>query len=209
MTDAERAKEIDGAIARVVKRMSGRDFMRLGKWMHEFTDKETPLWALLENPNTGELYTSQAQWIVVRLRSQRATAFYARKLYRQLKDKLPVEVMDTAEPGVLKIMGERLPSSALESPAIQQKAAISSPAEFHAEMKSLYPDHFKDDDVVWKLHPTESQAMLYDRVIGKVQEFYQRTAGESMSRESALEHILRGAEEVVDETPVTHVTSHT
>ena len=87
------ARQIDEWIETIVRRMGGRDYMRLGKFMDKMTDKDRPLWATLTNPKTGKMYNSQEEWVTVRLRSQRATAFAARQLYRSLKGTVPDEVM--------------------------------------------------------------------------------------------------------------------
>jgi hypothetical protein len=193
-----RARELDSSIEQVVRRMGGRDFMRLGRWMDEFTNRDRPLWALLTNPKTNKLYDSQEQWISVRLRSQRATAFSARALYRQLKGKVPEDVMDKSEPGALKVLAQ-LPESAQKSEEIQDLISTSTTGEFVREALTRYPEELVEKTLRWMLSPTISQASLYDRVLEKIQDYYRKTADESLTRESALEYILKDAEESIDQ----------
>ena len=190
------ARQIDEWIETIVRRMGGRDYMRLGKFMDKMTDKDRPLWATLTNPKTGKMYNSQEEWVTVRLRSQRATAFAARQLYRSLKGTVPDEVMDHTEPGTLKVMAS-LPSSAQKNPKIHKLATESTVAEFTSMVLKDFPDELHDKKVTWALRPTLTQAAMYDRVIEKVQAYY----GENdvpVSREDALEYLLRDSEEQID-----------
>jgi hypothetical protein len=187
------ARQLDEGIAVIVRRMGGRDYMRLGKFMDKMTDKDRPLWALLTDPRTGRLYDSQEAWVMVRLRSQRATAFAARQLYRTLKHTVPDEVMESTEPGTLKVMAS-LPASAQRDTSIQKLATTSSVGEFTQMVLKEFPNELHDKRVVWALKPTLTQAAMYDRVLEKIQGYY----GEKdipVSREDALEYLLRDSEE--------------
>lgn len=190
------ARQIDEWIETIVKRMSGRDYMRLGKFMDKMTDKDRPLWATLTNPKTGKMYNSQEEWVTVRLRSQRATAFAARQLYRSLKGTVPDEVMAESEPGTLKVMVS-LPSTAQKNPRIQKLAMSSTVAEFTSMVLKDFPDELHDKKVTWALRPTLTQAAMYDRVMEKVQAYYAENEV-SVSREDALEYLLRDSEEQID-----------
>ena len=101
LVSALRAEAItlDALAAELASRMSS-DFIRIGKVMDAMTD-DLQRWRLLTNPNTGEPYTSQEAWVSVRFRSQRATAFEARRIYRELhRERLPgTPLMEAAEPG--------------------------------------------------------------------------------------------------------------
>ena len=190
------ARQIDEWIETIVKRMSGRDYMRLGKFMDKMTDKEMPLWAILTDPRTGRPFDSQEAWVTVRLRSQRATAFAARQLYRSLKDTVPDEVMAESEPGTLKVMAT-MPASAQRSKKIQELATSSSVGEFTSMILKEYPNELHDKRVTWSLRPTLTQAAMYDRVIEKIQGYYSE-ADTHVSREDALEYLLRDSEEQID-----------
>ena len=190
------ARQIDEWIETIVRRMSGRDYMRLGKFMDKMTGKDRPLWAILTDPRTGRPFDSQEQWVNVRLRSQRATAFAARQLYRSLKETVPDEVMAESEPGTLKVMAT-LPQSAQRSEKIQKLATSSSVGEFTSMVLKEYPDELHDRRVTWALKPTLTQAAMYDRVLEKVQGYYSE-ADQHVSREDALEYLLRDSEEQMD-----------
>jgi len=190
------ARQIDEWIETIVRRMGGRDYMRLGKFMDKMTDKDRPLWAILTDPRTGKPFDNQEAWVNVRLRSQRATAFAARQLYRSLKDTVPDEIMAESEPGTLKVMAT-LPASAQKSPKIQQLATSSTVGEFTSMVLKEYPNELHDKRVTWALRPTLSQAAMYDRVIEKIQGYYSEK-DTSVSREDALEYLLRDSEEQID-----------
>ena len=190
------ARQIDEWIETIVRRMGGRDYMRLGKFMDKMTDKDRPLWAILTDPRTSKPFESQEAWITVRLRSQRATAFAARQLYRSLKGTVSDEVMADSEPGILKVMAT-LPQSAQRSEKIQTLAVSTTVGEFTSMVLRDFPDELHDKRVTWTLRPTLTQAAMYDRVLEKVQEHYSE-ADQHVSREDALEYLLRDSEEQID-----------
>jgi hypothetical protein len=60
-----------------------------------------------------------------------------------------------------------------------------------------FPDELHDKKVTWALRPTLTQAAMYDRVMEKVQAYYAENEV-SVSREDALEYLLRDSEEQID-----------
>ena len=181
--------------AETLARQDQSRFIAIGRVMARMCDRER--WRCLDDPRTGRPFDSLERWVCFRFKEQRATAFAARKVYETLHPNVPDEVLETITRGVLTIMAKRLPASAAKKPDVLQKAMTCSPAEFRQEMKAAYPDHFTDDDVVWTLHPTESQAELYDRILLKVQSYYGE-AGALISKECALEYLLKECEEQMD-----------
>src|SRR5271155_2580661 len=103
-------------------------FIRIGRVMSLMTD-DKQLWRLLTDARTGGPYRSQESWVAVRFRSQRATAFSARGIYRTLAGKVPDAILEAAEPGSLKIMAE-LPTSAQKNPKIHELIASSTVSAF-------------------------------------------------------------------------------
>ncbi len=167
------------------------DFTRIGIVVDKMTD-DHQLFRLLKNPKTGQAFASQEEWINDRFRSQRSTAFEARRVYRILKGTIPDVVQEQMEPGALKVLCD-LPASAQKKVEIQQQALTSSVGEFTDSMLQKYPDHLMEKRVSWTLKPTMTQAAMYDRVLEQVQRWYGEN-GSLVSRESALEYLLSDCE---------------
>ncbi len=179
----EQAEALDKQAQVLAKRMTS-DFIKIGRVMDEMTD-ERQLFRLLN-------FDSQEAWVISRFRSQRATAFEARRIYRVLHLTVPESVLEFMEPGTLKVMAE-LPASAQRKVEVQQQALTSPVGEFTDSMLQKYPDHLMEKRVSWTLNPTMSQAQLYNRVMEQIQRWFGE--GEVISRETAMELLFKDCEE--------------
>lgn len=185
MNPKAEAYALDQEAEQLAARMQST-FIRIGKVMAAIS--ECDKWRLLTDPRTGSEYSSLESWVGMRFRSQRATAFAARKLYRQLHPFVPDAVLESSEPGALKVLA-KLPESAQRNPEMHELAMNSTTGEFTQEALERYPNELIEEIVTWQLKPTMSQAAMYDRVLEKVQKAY-GDVGSVLSREDALEALL-------------------
>ena len=178
MPDGEAAVALDSRL-RSLEEAWKRSFIEKGVILHEV--KQRLLWAKLDDPETGEPYTSFDRWVLRSAPQSRSDCYAALKAVEELRD-IPRHQLEQVPRCNISIL-QALSSQVRQNEEVIQWATSTSQKDFVARIEYAYPEQHIESRRLLHLNPVASARPIIDKGFRLVMEHEGLT-----TREQVLEY---------------------
>jgi hypothetical protein len=171
---------------RALERAYKRGYIERGLILLEVEERE--LWRLVEDPETGQPFTSLERWIVSCATHSRSDCFAALKAVKELRDIPTDQLLDTPRVNVSVL--QSLSKSVRKRPEVIKAAQSMSNREFVKTLERDHPNQHIEERRTIHLNPVKGATAIIEEAIAMCM-----VLEDLKTREDALEYM---AAEYVD-----------
>jgi hypothetical protein len=190
MPDEIAAVALDGRL-RALEIQWKRSFLERGVLLLEM--EQRMLWRKLDDPSTGEPYTSLERWILTAAPQSRSDAYAALRAVKELRD-IPRQHLEGVARCNVAIL-QALSTSIRNEPEVLKAAKDLPEREFIRKIEKDYPDQHIESRRLIHLHPTKSASAVIEKAIKLAMQLEGLTTREQVLESWAVTYLQEHTDE--------------